>query len=159
MDSLPSHPTPIERRVLPRPQRVLVVDDSADVRELWTMWLQFWGFSVEQAGNGLDAVKKARTFQPHLVLMDLWMPVVDGLAATETMKADPHMKDVPVLALSADTFSPARERALQAGADRFRSLATWAYLLLREVDVADYTGGGHLVHLQPGGSQESARER
>lgn len=47
----------------------------------------------------------------------------------------------------------------QAGADRFRSLATWAYLLLREVDVADYTGGGHLVHLQPGGSQESARER
>jgi CheY-like chemotaxis protein len=83
------------------------------------MWLQFWGFAVEQAGNGLDAVKKARTFQPHLVLMDLWMPVVDGLAATETMKADPHMKDVPVLALSADTFSPARERALRAGADRF----------------------------------------
>ena len=43
------------------------------------MWLQIWGFAVEQAGNGLDAVKKARTFQPHLVLMDLWMPVVDGL--------------------------------------------------------------------------------
>ena len=119
MPSLPPLTTPSERRVLPRPQRVLVVDDSADVRELWTMWLQFWGFSVEQAGNGLDAVKKARTFQPHLVLMDLWMPVVDGLAATETMKADPHMKDVPVLALSADTFSPAGERALRAGADRF----------------------------------------
>jgi CheY-like chemotaxis protein len=115
-------PTPalsIERRVLPRPQRVLVVDDSADVRELWTMWLQFWGFAVEQASNGLDAIRKARTFQPHLVLMDLWMPVVDGLTATETMKADPHMKDVPVLALSADTFSPARERALKAGADCF----------------------------------------
>jgi len=115
-------PTPafaVERRVLPRPQRVLVVDDSADVRELWTMWLQFWGFAVEQASNGLDAIKKARTFQPHLVLMDLWMPVVDGLTATETLKADPHMKDVPVLALSADTFSPARERALQAGADCF----------------------------------------
>lgn len=83
------------------------------------MWLQFWGFAVEQASNGLDAIKKARTFQPHLVLMDLWMPVVDGLTATETMKADPHMKDVPVLALSADTFSPARERALQAGAECF----------------------------------------
>lgn len=108
-----------ERRVLPRPQRVLVVDDSSDVRELWSMWLQFWGFSVEQAGNGLEAVKKARTFQPHLVLMDLWMPVVDGLTATETLKGDPHMKDVPVLALSADTFSPIRDRALKAGADRF----------------------------------------
>jgi two-component system sensor histidine kinase/response regulator len=83
------------------------------------MWLEFWGFAVEQASNGLDAVKKARTFQPHLVLMDLWMPVVDGLTATETLKSDPHMKDVPVLALSADTFSPIRERALKAGADRF----------------------------------------
>lgn len=119
MDSTHPLTTVPERRILPRPQRVLVVDDSADVRELWTMWLQIWGFAVEQAGNGLDAVKKARTFQPHLVLMDLWMPVVDGLTATETMKADPHMKHVPVLALSADTFSPARERALKAGADRF----------------------------------------
>jgi len=115
----PVAPELAERRVLPRPQRVLVADDSADVRELWTMWLQIWGFSVEQAANGLDAVKKARTFQPHLVLMDLWMPVVDGLKATETLKADPHMKDVPVLALSADTFSAASQRALDAGADRF----------------------------------------
>ena len=119
MPSLQSWPVASDRRVLPRPQRVLVVDDSADVRELWAMWLEFWGFAVEQAGNGLEAVRKARTFHPHLVLMDLWMPVVDGLKATETLKADPHMKDIPVLALSADTFSPARERALEAGADRF----------------------------------------
>jgi len=112
-------PVSADRRVLPRPQRVLVVDDSPDVRELWTMWLEFWGFAVEQANNGLDAVKKARTFHPHLVLMDLWMPVVDGLKATETLKSDPHMKDIPVLALSADTFSPASQRALDAGADRF----------------------------------------
>jgi CheY-like chemotaxis protein len=96
-----------------------VVDDSQDVRELWAMWLQFWGFAVEQANNGLEAVKKARTFHPHLVLMDLWMPVVDGLKATEALKADPHMKDIPVLALSADTFSPVGARALEAGADRF----------------------------------------
>jgi CheY-like chemotaxis protein len=115
----PAAPVVTERRILPRPQRILVVDDSSDVRELWTMWLQFWGFAVEQAANGLEAVKKARTFQPHLVLMDLWMPIVDGLKATETLKADPHMKDIPVLALSADTFSPLCDRAIKAGADRF----------------------------------------
>jgi CheY-like chemotaxis protein len=117
----PTLPVASDRRVLPRPQRILVVDDSPDVRELWTMWLEFWGFAVEPANNGLDAIRKARTFQPHLVLMDLWMPVVDGLKATEALKADPHMKDVPVLALSADTFSPAGQRALEAGADRFLS--------------------------------------
>jgi len=115
----PTVPARIERRILSRPQRVLVVDDSPDARELWTVWLQFWGFAVEQASNGLEAIKKARTFQPHLVLMDLWMPIVDGLQATETLKADPHTRDVPVLALSADTFSLVGERALQAGADRF----------------------------------------
>jgi two-component system alkaline phosphatase synthesis response regulator PhoP len=119
MHDITSSAPRIERRILPRPQRVLVVDDSADVRELWSMWLQFWGFAVEQATNGLEAIRKARTFQPHLVLMDLWMPVVDGLTATETLKGDPHMKDVPVLALSADTFSPICDRALEAGADRF----------------------------------------
>lgn len=119
MDSPQPVPVPSERRVLPRPQRVLVVDDSRDARELWTMWLQFWGFAVEQASNGLEAIKKARTFHPHLVLMDLWMPVVDGLKATESLKSDPHMKDIAVLALSADTFSSVRERALEAGADRF----------------------------------------
>jgi CheY-like chemotaxis protein len=119
MVTLLNAPGLMERRVLPRPQRVLVVDDSPDARELWTVWLQFWGFAVEQAPNGLEAVKKARTFQPHLVLMDLWMPIVDGLQATETLKADPHTKDVPVLALSADTFSLVGERAIQAGADCF----------------------------------------
>jgi two-component system, cell cycle response regulator DivK len=118
---MPSDPTePIrERRKLPRPQRILVVDDSEDMRELWSMWLQFWGFVVECASNGLEAVRKARTFQPHIVLMDIWMPVVDGLVATETLKADPHMKDVPVLAMSSDGYSPAAERAREAGCDAF----------------------------------------
>jgi CheY-like chemotaxis protein len=97
------------------------------------MWLEFWGFAVEQANNGLEAVKKARTFHPHLVLMDLWMPVVDGLKATEALKSDPHMKDIPVLALSADTFSPAGQRALEAGADRFLAKPINPELLLEAI--------------------------
>jgi CheY-like chemotaxis protein len=98
---------------------VLVVDDDPDLRHLWELWLTFWGFAVEEASNGLEAIKKARTFQPHLVLMDIWMPVLDGLIATRTLKADPAMKDVPVLALSADSFPPAQERAFEAGCEAF----------------------------------------
>ena len=64
MPSLPPLTTPSERRVLPRPQRVLVVDDSADVRELWTMWLQFWGFSVEQAATAWMRSRKRERFSP-----------------------------------------------------------------------------------------------
>jgi CheY-like chemotaxis protein len=108
-----------ERRVLPRPQRVLVVDDDSDIRHIWDLWLTFWGFRVEEAANGAEALDKARTHPPDLVLMDVWMPVLDGIAATQRLKTDARTADVPVLALSADAYPPAPQRALQAGCERF----------------------------------------
>jgi CheY-like chemotaxis protein len=98
---------------------VLLVDDSRDIREMWRMWLTFWGFSVEEAANGAEAVAKARRERPDLILMDLWMPVLDGIQATRQIKADPRTAQVPVLAVSAQVFSPAAEDALAAGCDTF----------------------------------------
>src|SRR5687768_3777777 len=69
--------TPMDRRNGMRPQQVLVVDDSPDIRELWRMWLNFWGFAVQEAGDGAEAVDKAQLNPPDLILMDLWMPVLD----------------------------------------------------------------------------------
>lgn len=98
---------------------MLLVDDSADIREMWRMWLTFWGFNVEEAANGAEAVLKARQERPDLILMDLWMPVLDGLQATQQIKADPRMASVPILAVSAQVYSPAAEDALAAGCDTF----------------------------------------
>jgi CheY-like chemotaxis protein len=98
---------------------VLVVDDSADIRELWRLWLTFWGFSVGEARNGYEAVQKATQDQPDLILMDLWMPVVDGIEATRQLKADSRTSHVPVLAVSAQTHAPDSSTALAAGADAF----------------------------------------
>ena len=109
----------MERRLTSRPQRVLLVDDSEDIREMWRMWLTFWGFSVDEAANGAEAVAKARRDRPDLILMDLWMPVLDGLQATREIKADPRTAQVPILAVSAQVFSPAAEDALAAGCDTF----------------------------------------
>jgi two-component system, cell cycle response regulator DivK len=109
----------LERRLLRRPQRVLVVDDDADIRHIWDLWLTFWGFRVEEAANGSDALAKARTERPDLVLMDIWMPVLDGLTATQRLKEDARTSDVPVLALSADAYPPAPQKALQAGCAAF----------------------------------------
>jgi two-component system cell cycle response regulator DivK len=109
----------IERRNLPRPQRVLIVDDSEDIRELWRLWLTFWGFEVEEANDGAEAVRRAQAHRPDLVLMDLWMPVLDGLDATAQLKADNRTTDVPVLALSADVFPPTPDRARAVGCDAF----------------------------------------
>jgi two-component system, cell cycle response regulator DivK len=108
-----------DRRVLPRPQRVLVVDDDSDIRHIWDLWLTFWGFRVEEAANGAEALAKAKAHRPDLVLMDIWMPVLDGIAATQRLKTDSRTSDVPVLALSADAYPPAPQRALQAGCQVF----------------------------------------
>ena len=108
-----------ERRVLPRPQSILIVDDDPDIRQVWEMWLGFWGFAVEAAANGVDALTKANAHRPDLVLMDIWMPVLDGIATTERLKQNPQTAEVPVLALSADAYPPAPQRALGAGCEMF----------------------------------------
>ena len=109
----------MERRVRPRPQSVLIVDDAAEIRELWRLWLTYWGFAVEEARNGAEAIQKAQAAPPDLVLMDLWMPVLDGLEATRRLKEDARTSHVPVLALSAQTLAPSAEAAAEAGATSF----------------------------------------
>ena len=134
-----------DRRRLPRPQRVLIVDDSEDIREMWRLWLTYWGFDVEEAGNGEEAIQKARDHRPDLVLMDLWMPVLDGLRATEILKADRATADVPVLALSAQGGPFAEEWAMAAGAQAFiHKPADPDELLVRMREVfARSAGNGH----------------
>ena len=109
----------MERRHGTRPQQVLVVADSADIRELWRLWLNFWGFAVQEAQNGAEAVKKARLNPPDLVLMDLWMPVLDGLEATKQLKDDARTAHVPVVALSAQATAPGEAEVADAGAEAF----------------------------------------
>ena len=126
----------LERRLLPRPQRILVVDDSSDIRELWVEWLKIWGFTVDEAANGFDAVERASACRPDLVLMDLWMPGLDGFAATERLKANAALAGVPVLALSADDRSSTPSRALAAGCDAFLTKPVSSDDLLEQIRAA-----------------------
>jgi two-component system cell cycle response regulator DivK len=86
---------------------------------MWRVWLTFWGFSVEEASNGAEAVVKAAARRPDLVMMDLWMPVLDGLAATVQLRTDPATAEVPIFAMSASPATPTPERAKEAGCDLF----------------------------------------
>ena len=109
----------MERRVRARPQRVLIVDDVAEIRELWRLWLTFWGFAVQEARNGAEAVQMALANPPDLVLMDLWMPVLDGMEAMKQLKDDARTADVPVVALSAQAVTPSPDDVVDAGAITF----------------------------------------
>ncbi len=79
---------------------VLVVEDDADAREMYEVVLDGSGFRVASAADGCDAVEKARSLRPQLILMDLSLPAMDGWEAGRRLKSDEATRDIPILALS-----------------------------------------------------------
>jgi len=79
---------------------VLVVEDYQDAREMYSAYLQFSGYRVEEATNGMEAIEKAIELTPDIILMDLALPKVDGWEATKRLKSDPRTKHIPIVALT-----------------------------------------------------------
>jgi CheY-like chemotaxis protein len=92
---------------------ILIAEDHQDSREALAALLDAFGYEVHLARDGQQAVEKAIELRPDLILMDIMMPGMDGLAATRTLRAMPGIGDVPIIALTA--MEGARERALEAG--------------------------------------------
>ena len=98
------------------PLRILVVDDVAVNRELVTSLLSPYDLDVSEAANGAEAVKAAERNSFDLILMDLQMPVMDGLAATRAIRAASQLNaDTPILAVSANVMAPQVEACAAAG--------------------------------------------
>lgn len=102
-------------------KRILVVDDNQTSRLLLFNLLSDVGFDVKQAEDGQKAVALFFSWMPHLIFMDIRMPVMDGLAATKIIKAADKGKKVPVIALTAHAFKEERKEILSAGCDDFIS--------------------------------------
>ena len=96
---------------------ILVVDDVEDGRAVVCDFLELRGFELATAADGVEAVEKALELVPDLVLMDVWLPNMDGLEATRRIKANPATAHVPVLALTAHALASARAEAEAAGCD------------------------------------------
>lgn len=96
---------------------VLIVDDSPDHRLLYSEFLEFCGFRVLTAIDGIDGVAKARAEWPAVILMDLAMPRMDGWEAIHHLRADPMTADIPIVAISAHACGNEPIRAREAGAD------------------------------------------
>jgi CheY-like chemotaxis protein len=98
---------------------ILVVDDGADARFMYALYLTTHGLRVIEAANGEEAVRLAHEHQPALVLMDLGLPVMDGWEATRRIKTAPRTRGVPVLAISGHAYADSVGRAKEAGVDAF----------------------------------------
>jgi two-component system, cell cycle response regulator DivK len=99
--------------------RVLLVDDYPDAREMYAEYLDFSGFEVIEAANGMEALQRAADMQPDIVLMDLSLPVMDGWEATRRLKADKRTEHIPVVALTGHALAGISEGAKRAGCDAF----------------------------------------
>ncbi|MGR3277497.1 PAS domain S-box protein [Acaryochloris marina NIES-2412] len=100
------------------PYRILVVEDYPDNREILVMMLEAVGFEVKEAENGQEAVDSNQTWQPHLIWMDLQLPLLNGLEATQLIKA--HDPNPPVIiAITAQALESDEVKALKAGCDDY----------------------------------------
>ena len=98
---------------------ILVVDDTVDTRELYALYLRSQGFSVVTAHDGASGVALARDRRPDVIVMDLSMPGLDGIAATRQLKADERTRQTPVIILTGYPMRAIQDGALAAGADAF----------------------------------------
>ncbi len=98
---------------------VLLVDDYPDAREMYAEYLEFSGFDIVQAGNGVEAIERALDSHPDVILMDLSLPVMDGWEATRRLKADDRTKEIPVLAVTGHALTGVSNDAKNAGCDGF----------------------------------------
>jgi CheY-like chemotaxis protein len=107
-------PSPRSHRRVPL---VMIADDNQDAREMYEQYLALHGYRVVTADDGVDAVQRARTCHPDIILMDLQMPRLDGWEAIRQLKSHPQTASIPVVAVSAHAYEAARSKARSAGAD------------------------------------------
>ena len=99
--------------------RILLVDDHDENRATLKDMLLPLGFEIAEAVNGQDALAQATIFSPELILMDLVMPVMDGLEATRQIRQIPAFQGVVVIGVSASALEAKRQVSLDAGCDDF----------------------------------------
>src|SRR5262245_41489141 len=113
--------------------RVLLVDDYPDAREMYSEYLQFSGFDVVEAANGIEALQSALERTPDIILMDLSLPVMDGWEATRRLKADNRTASIPDVALTAHALAGISAGAQRGGCDAFAARRCLTEDLVKEI--------------------------
>ena len=114
----PASSPPLSRRQLgPRNKVVLIAEDVEDIRDLYVEFLQFRGFRTAVARDGEEAVALAVSLRPHVIIMDLKMPRLNGVGATRRLKQDRRTRGIPIILLTG--YVATDQGALDAGAAVF----------------------------------------
>ena len=98
------------------PKKILIVEDEANIRELLRLYLEREGYTVLEAENGVEGIKKWKSDKPDMLLLDVMMPVMDGWAVCREIRAE---IDVPIIMLTAKGETADRVSGLEMGADDY----------------------------------------
>jgi PAS domain S-box-containing protein len=104
-----------------QPYRILLADDNEDNIGLFQDYLEAIGFQVLVVRNGKEAIERTQEEQPDLILMDIQMPVMDGLEATRCLRSDAALASIPIITVTSLAMPGDRERCLEAGANDYLS--------------------------------------
>ncbi|MDA9874989.1 response regulator transcription factor [Flavobacteriaceae bacterium] len=99
--------------------KILLVDDEPDILEILSYNLSAEGYQISTASNGVEAVKKAKKHLPHLIIMDVMMPEMDGIEACEKIRILPQLKDTIITFLTARGEDYSQVAGFEAGADDY----------------------------------------
>jgi len=117
-----------------QPIKILYVEDQKDVQRAIYQLLSVLGYEVECADDGQEGVDKALSWLPDVILMDIRMPVLDGVEATRLIRQNPTTANIPVIVLSAFTDQKTRTACEQVGVNGFVTKPVSMHKLTRLID-------------------------
>jgi len=100
-------------------KKLLIVEDNTELLELMRLGFKQAGFSVSTAANGVEAIKKARSLSPDVILLDLILPEMDGFAACEALRRSDETSAIPIIMLTGLTSEFTRFAGMESGADEY----------------------------------------
>ena len=134
--------------------KILLVDDEPDILEILSYNLSSEGYSISMASNGVEAVKKAKKFLPHLIIMDVMMPEMDGIEACEKIRILPELRDTIITFLTARGEDYSQVAGFEAGADDYitkpikpKVLVSKIKALLRRLNDTSSTGNSEVINV------------
>jgi DNA-binding response OmpR family regulator len=136
-------------------KRLLIIEDSVDIRENTAELLELSGFTVETASDGLEGVRLARTWHPDLVICDIMMPNLDGFGVLQVFSSQPELASIPFIFLTAKTDRADMRKGMEMGADDYLTKPFQEVELLRAIE-ARLKKAKTTIHLAESGSDVEA---
>jgi CheY-like chemotaxis protein len=115
-------------------KKILIIDDDMKVIEKLRIPLVLKDYEVFSASNGLEGIEKVRALQPHLILLDLLMPKMDGLKAARLIKFDERFKDIPIFAITHLSRINSEQQAYEVGIDEFFTKPVDTEMILASIE-------------------------